>query len=435
MQTTTTLTRAATGHVSSYYAATANMDLACPTLEGDVEADVCVIGGGFSGVATALELAERGVSVVLLEANKIGWGASGRNGGQVLEGWSGEDALASQIGDEAARFFERTRYRGHDIIERRIEQYGIECDYVRGGLTVALNSMQMRGLQKTVDQFDTETHGDILAMLNKDELSQHLGSPLFCGGMIDHRSAHCHPLNLCLGEAKAAIDLGVRVFENSPALSIEEGALNKVSTEHGRVIAAKVILAGNAHHKLFPKKFSSYMLPAQTYVIATEQLSDDMASSLLPTNKAVCDARWVLDYFRMSADKRMLFGGECTYNNRTIENAETVLGPRMRKVFPQLEDVRVEYQWGGTIGIPVNRIPMIGRISDRIFYAQGYSGHGVNCTHMAGEILANAALGDTAQIEMFERARHIFVPASQWAGGPLLALGMSYFRFRDFAKI
>ena len=372
---------------------------------------------------------------MLLEANRIGWGASGRNGGQVLEGWSGEAALVSQIGGDAARFFEQTRYRGHDIIERRIARYGIECDYVRGALTAALNPTQMRALSKSVEAFDTNRHGHILTLLDEAEIRQHIGSTLFCGGMLDERGAHCHPLNLCLGEAKAAIELGARMFEASPALSIEPGALTRVATPTGKVIASKVVIAGNAYHKLYPEKFGGYMLPAQTYVIATEPLSEDLADTVLPTNKAVCDARWVLDYFRMSADRRLLFGGECTYNNRTIADASTVLGPRMTKVFPQLENVRIDYQWGGTIGIPINRIPMIGRAFENVFYAQGYSGHGVNCTHIAAEILADAAMGNSEHLEMFERAKHIFVPASKWAGGPLLALGMSLFRFRDFARI
>lgn len=419
----------------TFYAATANLEIAQPKLEGEIEADVCVIGGGFAGIATALSLAERNVKVVLLEADRVGSGASGKNGGQVLEGWSGEDALVSQIGDTAARFFEQTRYLGHDIIERRIKQYGIACDYVKGALTVALNANQMRSLAKSAKNFDADMHGHKLKLLDRAELGEHIGSPLFCGGLLDERGAHCHPLNLCLGETKASIDLGVEIFESSPVLSVEPGAINTVITSHGSVVAPKVVLAGNAYHELYPENFRSYMLPAQTYIIATEPLSEELAHSVLPSNKAVCDARWVLDYFRLSADRRLLFGGECTYNNRAIEDVRRVLGPRMTKVFPQLKDVAIEHQWGGTIGIPINRIPMIGRINESIFYAQGFSGHGVNCSHIVGEILSDAVMGDTQIVDMFERARHVFVPASAWLGGPLLALGMSFFRFRDFARV
>ena len=418
-------------HSKSYYAATTNLELDALHLDGRIETDVCVIGGGFTGVATALMLAEHGVDVVLLEANRIGWGASGRNGGQVLAGWSGEGALIKQMGASASSFFSKYRYRGHEIIENWISKYGIACDYVHGAITVALHAKQMRALEK---EAEADTDGEYLTLVDKDEVKEHVQSDLYIGGVVDRRGAHCHPLNLCVAEARAAAHLGARLYEGARVEWIEYGARPRVVCEEGDVVAKHVIVAGNAYNSLKHKRFSGFMLPAQTNLIATEPLTDAEAAQVLPTNMAISDANWVLDYFRLSADNRLLFGGECTYSNRVTEDVRGVLHPRMLRVFPQLEGKRIDYAWGGAIGIPLNRIPMIGRLSENVFFAQGYSGHGVNCSHMAAEILTDAIHGNTENLNLFDRARHHHVPAAKLVGGPLLAMGMSWFRLRDLAR-
>lgn len=418
-------------HARSYYAATLNDHTVHPILRSDIEVDVCVIGGGFSGVAAALTLAERGRSVALLEAARIGWGASGRNGGQVLPGWSGESTFLRQIGEEAREFLWRTRYRGHEMVEQWIEKYRIDCDYVRGAMTTATKPLHMKFFESEYREGNERGLSDDLQLLSKDALRDLVDTDVYLGGLLEKRAAHCHPLNLCLGEARAALGLGAEIYEGSPVIGIEHGERPVAVTERGRVAARHIVLAGNAYHRLEAKRLHGYMLPAQTYMIATEPLPEDLARSILPHNTAVCDANWVLDYFRLSADRRLLFGGRCTYSNREIRDVEGALRPRMRRVFPQLQDVRIDYSWGGAIAIPLNRAPLLGRIDDNIFYMQGYSGHGVNCSHIAAEIIADAIDARDRDISLFERVTHFRMPAADLIGSPMLALGMTYYRMKD----
>jgi glycine/D-amino acid oxidase-like deaminating enzyme len=418
-------------HVGSYYAATAAPAPARPPLQGKISADVCVIGGGFSGVAAALTLAERGVDVVLLEANRIGWGASGRNGGQVLPGWSGDGEMVKQLGARAAEFLRRTRYRGNDIIEARLEKYAIDCDYVHGAATVALSAKHMRALEAEYEREKAGGSAGHFDLVDAEALKNHVASDIYLGGLIDRRAAHCHPLNLCLGEARAAEGLGVRIFEGSKVEAIRHGEPAVISTASGEVTARIVILAGNAYHKLEQKKLGGYMLPAQTFTIATEAIGANRAKGVLPDNLGVCDANWALDYFRRSADHRILFGGLCTYSNSDVPDIAGTLLPRLKRIFPQLEDVKAEFGWGGAIAIPLNRVPLIGRSAPNVFYVQGYSGHGVNCSHIAGEILSDAVAAKFDGIDLFESVKHFRIPAADAIGSPMLALGMTWFRMRD----
>ncbi len=418
-------------HVGSYYAATAAPTPARPPLQEKISADVCVIGGGFSGVAAALTLAERGVDVVLLEANRIGWGASGRNGGQVLPGWSGDGEMVKQLGARATDFLRRTRYRGNDIIEARLKKYAIDCDYVHGAATVALSAKHMRALEAEYEREKADGSAGHFELVDAEALKNHVVSDIYLGGLIDRRAAHCHPLNLCLGEARAAEGLGVRIFEGSKVDAIRHGEPAVISTASGEVTARIVIVAGNAYHKLEQKKLGGYMLPAQTFTIATESIGANRAKGVLPDNLGVCDANWALDYFRRSADHRILFGGLCTYNNRDVPDIAGTLLPRLKRIFPQLEDVKAEFGWGGAIAIPLNRVPLIGRSAPNVFYVQGYSGHGVNCSHIAGEILSDAVAAKFDGIDLFESVKHFKIPAADAIGNPMLALGMTWFRMRD----
>jgi glycine/D-amino acid oxidase-like deaminating enzyme len=425
----------APGHINSWYAATAAKAVERPALTEDVEADVCVVGGGFSGVASALTLAERGRKVVLLEQHRIGWGASGRNGGQVLAGWSGEGEMSKQLGDRGADFLRRTKYRGHDIIEERIRKYAIDCDYVRGAATVSANGKQQAALEKEYGDAVAANDAGHLLLLDRNGLRAQVATEAYFGGLIDRRAAHLHPLNLCLGEARAAEGLGVRIFEGTEVDAIEPGPSPVVTAKRGRVRAKAVILAGNAYHKLAAEKLGGYMLPAQTFMIATETLGANRARDVLPDNLAICDANWVLDYFRRTSDDRLLFGGRCTYTNREIIDIEGSLLPRLKRILPQLSDIKVDYAWGGAIGIPLNRVPLIGRLGENAYYVQGYSGHGVNCSHIAGDILADAIEAKTEGVDLFEAVSHFRIPAAEIVGNPMLALGMSWFRMRDAVGI
>lgn len=418
-------------HVNSYYAATANDDTRFPRLQGALRADVCVIGGGFSGVNTAINLAERGYSVVLVEENRIGWGASGRNGGQMIYGFSGEANLKAQLGEAGAEMIRALRYRGNDIIEDRIKRFGISCDLKHGWMEVAARAKHMAGLREHYAEMVADGHGHHWELVEKAELPKYLATNAYHGAMIDRRSGHLHPLNLVKGEARAAASLGVKIFEDSKVLSMAGGTKPFVQTAEGRVEAATIVLAGSTEHPFQRGPLFGLTFPTGSYIITTEPLGEELAARLNPQDLAVADSNIVLDYYRLTADRRMLFGGRCNYSNRDPRSLTDTMLPRLADVFPQLKNARVDYAWGGRIDIVLTRIPAIGRLEPNVYYTQGYCGHGVNMSHIAAEILADAICGTTERFDLFERVRQVRLPIGRWAGNQLLALGMLYYRMRD----
>lgn len=418
-------------HCRSYYAATVNLQLQFPPLTGERRADVCIIGAGFTGVATALTLAERGYKVAVLEQNRIGWGASGRNGGQLIGGLTGEEKLLKRYGNDFAKQLFRLGYRGHEIIEQRVKQYGIDCDLKSGYMDVAFKGRHLKTLCEWHEQLTEYGLGKYLRLVNADEMGDVLGTDAYMGGLINNRNGHLHPLNLCLGEARAAQNLGVEFYEGSEVTRIVHGDKPSVITAQGKITAGFVVLAGNAYHHLEQKKLSGTMFPASTFMIATEPLTEREAAQINPLDLAVCDMNTVLDYYRLSADKRLLFGGRCNYSGRVPRSIKALMVPRMLKIFPQLANKSIDYEWGGNIGIVVNRVPMLGRVSSNVFYAMGYCGHGVNMTHLAGEIIADAVSGTCERMDIFEKIRHHRIPLGNTLGGYMVALGMLYYRMMD----
>lgn len=418
-------------HINSYYAATANEDSCHPVLQGTVRADVCVIGGGFSGISTALSLAERGYSVVVLEGARVGWGASGRNGGQMIAGISGEHRIESQLGEAGRRLLADIRYLGHDIIEDRIRRYQIACDLKHGWAEVAARPRHMSGLRSYVEARQAAGDGDQLELVEAERVSDVIGSRLYHGAMIDRRSGHLHPLNLCLGEARAAAGLGVKIFEESAVIGFGGGAKPYADTAHGRVEATSIVLAGYSDPAFQRGLLNGLLFPTGSYIVATEPLPERVAKEVSPQDLAIADSNVVLDYFRLSADRRLLFGGRCNYSNRDPRDIRETLRPRMVEVFPQLQGVALDYAWGGKIDIVLTRVPAIGRLEPNVYYMQGYCGHGVNATHIAGQIVADAISGTMERLDLFERIRHVRLPVGQFLGNQMLALGMLYYRLRD----
>jgi len=418
-------------HVKSYYAATANDGVRYPRAQGEMTADVCVVGGGFSGVSAALTLAERGYSVVLLEAHRIGWGASGRNGGQMIAGISGEHNIERQLGAQGRELLRAIRYRGHEIIEGRIAKYGIACDLKHGWMEAAAREKHMPHLRDYVERRQAEGDGAGLEIVEPHEMRHVLGTKIYHGGYIDRRSGHLHPLNLCLGEARAAASLGVKIFENSQVLEIKGGSPCVVTTAHARIKAASVILAGSTEHTFQRGPLRGLTFPTGSYIIATEPLDEATAQAINPQDLAVADSNIVLDYFRMSADQRLLFGGRCNYSNRDPADLRASLRPRLVEIFPALADKRIDFAWGGRIGIVLTRVPAIGRLEPNVYYLQGYCGHGVNTTHLAAEIVCDAIAGTMEKFDLFEKIRHVRLPVGRWMGNQMLALGMLYYRLRD----
>jgi gamma-glutamylputrescine oxidase len=418
-------------HCSSYYAATCNDTAAYPPLRTDVRCDVCVVGAGFTGVATALTLAERGYSVTVLEQHKIGWGASGRNGGQMIGGLPGEAHLKKRWAGTHADLLFELGYRGHQIIARRVQQYAIDCELKYGYIDVALRPRQLELQRQMHQELCSRGMESQVRLVAKGELPELLGTDKYIGGLLNNRNGHLHPLNLCLGQARAAAGLGVSFYEGSEVTAIEHGARPLVSTAQGSVRADFVVLAGNAYQHLEPAALSGLVFPAGSYIVATEPLSAAEVAQINPLDLAVCDQNEVVDYFRLSADRRLLFGGRCNYSGREPRNIEHAMAPRLRRIYPQLAHKRVDYAWGGKVGIVVNRVPLLGCIGANVFYALGYSGHGVSLSHACGEIMADAVTGTFERMDVFAKVPHRRIPFGQTVGSHLVALGMLYYRLRD----
>ena len=418
-------------HTDSYYAASANDVTDYPCLDGAKTADVCVVGAGFTGTATALSLAERGYSVALVEANRVGWGASGRNGGQVINGMSGIEKLRKKHGGGIADILDNLRWRGNDIIRERVQKYNIRCDLKDGFLTVANKPGHIPYLEEYAQDRESRPSGFGYEIWDRERTSEMLGTDAYHGGFACYRDGHLHPLNLCIGEARAASELGVQIFEQSPVTGITHGKRPRVETANGYVEADSVVLAGNAYSQFEPKHLSNLVFPAGSYVIATEPLADDVANSINKKDVAVCDLNEVVDYYRLSADKRLLYGGACNYSGRDPLSIKSYILPRMLKVYPQLKDVKIEYEWGGKIGIVLRRIPTLGRINDNVYYCQGYSGHGVCASHVMGEVMADAVAGTMERFDLFSDMNHFRIPGTQWFGNQIIALGMLYYKMKD----
>jgi glycine/D-amino acid oxidase-like deaminating enzyme len=415
---------------ASYYAATRNRQDRYPTLTEALQAEVCVVGGGYTGVATALELAERGIDVVLLEAHRIGWGASGRNGGQLLFGICDHAKIEQRLGRDAAALFWRMGLESLQIVRERIERYRIDCDLRWGAFDAAITARQLERLRVFKAEQEQRGYPHALELVAREQLGAVIASDRYVGGLIDRGGGHLHPLNLCLGEAAAAAALDARLFEDSPALAVLPGERPQVLTAQGRVSADWVVLAGNAYLGRLEPQLYGRVLPAGSYIVATEPLGAQ-AAQLLPQNLAVNDQNVVLDYFRLSADDRLLFGGRCNYSGREPGDIAAALRPHLLRVFPQLRGARIDYAWGGQLGISLNRIPQLGRLPGNILYAQGYSGHGVGTTHLAGRVLAEAITGAGARLDLFNQIHHWRLPGGRWFASPALALGMLYYRLLD----
>ncbi len=417
-------------HTGSYYAATVNENTDFAPLLGERKADVCVIGAGFTGISTALHLAERGYDVHVVEANRVGWGASGRNGGQMISGVSGRKNISNNLGEDTDKIFKELRWAGHEIIRERVRTYGIQCDLKYGYLDVAIKKRHVRDLEADFERLQKGKFPHEFRLLSEGETREIIGTSAYIGALLNMGNGHLHPLNLCIGEARAAESLGATIYEQSPVVEIKRGNRPRVVTQNGAVSADAVVIAGNAYHTL-ERKLRDIMLPVNSFIIATEPLSEELVAQINPQDLAVCDPNFVLEYFRLSADKRLLFGGRFNYFDFDPDVIKKNLQPRMVKIYPQLADIGIDYAWGGTIGFPINRVPQLGRISSNIFYCQGYSGHGVNVTHLAGQIMADAVAGTVERFDMFANVKPFIIPGAHWLNKPMVTLGMMYYGIKD----
>ncbi|TDF78177.1 FAD-binding oxidoreductase [Pseudomonas sp. H9] len=426
---------AAEQHTSSYYRASVGPMPEHPPLNADLNADVCVIGGGFTGVNTAIELAQRGLSVILLEARRIGWGASGRNGGQLIRGIGHEvEGFARYVGQDGVKYLQRAGIESVEVVAERIRTHNIDCDLRWGFCELANTPAQFAAFREEQYSLAALGYRHETQLVSPEQMQEVVASSLYAGGLIDRGSGHLHPLNLVLGEARVATSLGVRIFEHSPVLEINHGATVQVRCAQGSVRAGSLVLACNAHLDELEPRLSGKVLPAGSYIIATEPLAPALANELIPQNLALCDQKVGLDYYRLTADKRLLFGGACHYSGRDPLDIAAYMRPKMLKVFPQLANTRIEFQWGGKIGITANRFPQVGRLAQHpnVYYAQGYSGHGLNVTHWTARLLAEAIdIGHSQGMDVFSAVPHMTFPGGKALRSPLLALGMMWYRLRE----
>ena len=424
-------------HTGSYYAASANPTPERPALDDTYDTEICVVGAGFTGLSTALHLAEKGHKVAVIEGAQVGWGASGRNGGQIVNGLNASlDTINSRYGDDVANFVGTLLQEGSQIIYDRIEKYGIECDLKKTNIYAAYTAKHMRELEEK--QALWKKHGmDDHQMLDKSELQQHVKSDVYQGGMIDTSGAHLHPLNLALGEAAAIEANGGKIFERTTLVSIDKQADGSLllKTDGGQIRCKKVVLCGNAYlGKVIPKLVSRVM-PVSTQILATEPLGDELAKELMPSDACVEDVRYILDYYRMSADKRMLFGGGTVYGGTDPSDIRAKLLPNMLKVFPQLKSAKIDYAWSGNFALSFSRVPQMGKLDDNILFAHGYSGHGVTGSHLFGKILSEAIDGDTSRYDKFAAVPWIPFPGGRALRVPYSAMGSWWYALRDAAGV
>jgi gamma-glutamylputrescine oxidase len=403
-----------------------------PALHGDLHADIAVVGGGIAGCSAALHLAQRGYRVVLLEGRFVGYGASGRSGGQTIFGFSAsQKTLMSQVGREDARRLFDMSIEALDLTQSLIRDFHIDCDYRANHLHVAVKPRQVRELQEWADELHHEYAYTSARFVDRAELPQHIVSPRYLAGLIDSRSGHLHTLRYTLGVARAAEQAGAVIFESSPVLTFEDGAEVRVHTAHGTVRCANLVLCANAYIGALAPALSRRILGIGTYIIASEPLGEQRAQALLPSNAAVADINWILDYFRRSSDDRVLFGGRVSYSSVQPPQLAEGMRKRMVRVFPSLKDVKVGYAWGGYLDITMSRAPNFGRLAPNVFYLQGFSGHGIALTGLAGKLVAEAVAGTAERFDVFARIPHRDFPGGPLFRRPSLVLAMLYYRLKD----
>jgi gamma-glutamylputrescine oxidase len=418
-------------HVASYYAATANPSPERPALAGDIECDVCVVGAGFTGISSALHLSEQGHQVVVLEAARVGFGASGRNGGQIVNSYSRDmDVIEAKYGTETARALGDMAFEGNRIIRERIRQYAIACDLKNGNLFAACNRKQLEGLREHKALWERFGNHE-LELLEGEAYKREVGSERYTGALVDHSGGHLHPLNLVLGQAAAFESLGGVIHERTPVTAVRYGATVTLTTPRGSVRARRVVMAGNAYLQGVLPELESKSMPCGTQIVTTEPLPETLRRELIPNDMAVEDCNYLLDYYRFTADGRLLYGGGVNYGGQDPADIAAVIRPKMLKTFPQLAEVRIDFAWSGNFLMTLNRLPQFGRLNDNVYYAQGYSGHGVTCSHLAGRLIAEVMRGDSERFDAFAGLPHLPFPGGRLLRVPLSALGAWYYATRD----
>lgn len=419
---------------ASYYrdSLAVSLDRPCLPAKGRQRVDVCVIGGGITGCSAALHLAERGYSVMLLEANELGFGASGRSGGQILPGLGTDIATVEKgLGRERAREVWEMSREAVRLTADLIERHAIPCDLAWGYLHAAVKSRHVSELRQFQERLSRDYGYEALTWLEGDALRERVVTDAYPGALFESEGGHLHPLNYTLGLARAAQRAGVTLHEHSPALSIRHGQPATVTTEYGEITADYVVVGANAYLGRLLPQLDGRIMRAANYIIATEPLGEERAAQVLPHNDALSDANFVLDYYRLSADKRLIYGGEVSYDGREPRGLQRRMDAKIAQLFPALTGVHIDYRWGGDVAITLNRAPDFGRIGANVYYAQGYSGHGMALAGLAGKLIGETIAGQSERFDVFASMPHRRFPGGGRLRTPLLVLATAFYKLRD----
>lgn len=419
-------------HAPSYYAASANPAPERPPLRGSQRFGICIVGAGYSGLSAGLHLAEKGHNVAIVEGARVGWGASGRNGGQIVNGLNASlQTIERRYGRDVSRFVAGVAQEGQEIIRARIETYDIKCGLKSGNIFAGHTDAHMRELEARRALWASYGLCE-QELLSKEDLGERVGSNVYAGGLVDHSGGHLHPLNLALGEAAAFEQNGGVIFEHSRVERVDEnGTEPVVCTDAGQITCKTLILCGNAYLGSVVRRLALRVMPVSTQIIATTPLGDDLAAHLIPSDECVEDIRYILDYFRLSEDKRMIFGGGVGYGGTDPADLVRAIRPKMIKVFPELKNADVEYAWSGNFALSFSRVPQMGRLGKNTYFAHGYSGHGVTGSHLFGRILSEAVDNDLSRFDVFAKVPWIPFPGGRLFRVPYSMLGAWYYALRD----
>ncbi len=419
-------------HPDSYYVATAIDMPTFDRLTEDVRADVCVVGGGYTGLSSALNLAERGYDVVLLEGRRVGWGASGRNGGQIGSGQRRDpEELEKEIGKAHTRALWDIFEEAKQIIRDRVERHNIPCDLTVGKMAVANKQQQVPEYKEHVELLQNNYGVKGIRFVDREEVCDMVGSTAFHGGFVDNESGHLHPLNYALGLARAARDAGVRIYEKTMVQSYNNITPSRIRTPSGSVTADFIVLGCNGYLCGLEPRVAGKIMPINNYILATEPLGEGGARALIRDNVCLHDSKFVVNYWRTSADHRLIFGGGESYTSQFPANLKSYVRKYMLRIYPQLQDTRIDYAWGGTLGVTMTRMPHFGRLQPNVYFAHGFSGHGIAMAGLAGKLISECIAGQAERFDLFATVKARTFPGGTLLRWPSMVAGMLYYSLRD----
>ena len=421
----------------SFYKSTIKPINSKDILDNNLEVDICIIGGGLTGVSSAIHLAEKGYSVVICEARTIGWGASGRNGGQLGNGMRKDQiTIEKKLGFDIANEFWKLGLESVQTAIDLTKRYNIDCNIQQGVMSAGCFKNDIKDFEFEINHLEKKYNYSKLELINKDSIKNEINSDMYYSGLINKGSFHINPLKFLIGLVKQLKSLNIKIFENTPITKIE----NKkdyiiVYSNLKKIRSQKVVVGCNGYLDNLLGGVRNKFMPINNYVLATEPLGEKMAREIIRNNYAICDTRFILDYYRFSEDWRLLFGAGETYTANFTHKSKEFVRKRMIKVFPMLSNVKVDFSWGGTLAITTNRLPHFGQMyNSKLFFAHGYSGHGLALSILAGKLISEKISGKQERFDLFSKIKHTFIPGGDLLRRPIYSSAIFYYKLRDKIK-